>query len=82
MYLKFRHDLNGSSKQTNQTEPTMTNDITRQDARDAYDYSRAIGTPEPSEEQIDLFLELTNGDVFSVSQEERDQIVFNIIEGA
>lgn len=25
MYLKFRHDLNGSSKQTNQTEPTMTN---------------------------------------------------------
>ena len=60
----------------------MTNDITRQDARDAYDYSRAIGTPEPSEEQIDLFLELTNGDVFSVSQEERDQIVFNIIEGA
>ena len=54
----------------------------RQDAREAYDYSRWIGTPEPSEEQIDLFLELTNGDVFSVSQDERDQIVFNIIEGA
>jgi hypothetical protein len=51
----------------------------RQDARDAYDYARAVGTPEPSEEQINLFLELTNGDVFSVSQTERDQIVFDII---
>ena len=51
----------------------------RQDARDAYDYARAIGTPEPTEADIDLFLERTNGDVFSVSQEERDQIVYDII---
>ena len=54
----------------------------RQDARDAYDYARAVGTPEPTKADLDLFLELTNGDVFSVSQDERDQIVFNIIEGA
>lgn len=54
----------------------------RQDARDAYDYARAIGTPEPTDADLDLFLELTNGDVFSVSQNERDQIVFNIINGA
>lgn len=54
----------------------------RQDARDAYDYARAIGTPEPTDADIDLFLERTNGDVFSVTQEERDQIVYNIIHGA
>ena len=54
----------------------------RQDAREAYDYARAIGTPEPTNADIDLFLELTNGDVFSVSQDERDQIVYNIIHGA
>lgn len=59
----------------------MTEDITRQDARDAYDYSRWIGTPEPTEEQISLFLEMTNGDVFSVSQDKRDQIVYSIITG-
>ena len=52
----------------------------RQDARDAYDYARAIGTPEPTEADIDLFLERTNGDVFSVSQDERDQIVCDIIK--
>ena len=51
----------------------------RQDAREAYDYARAIGTPEPTNADLDKFLELTNGDVFSVSQDERDQIVFNII---
>jgi len=51
----------------------------RQDARDAYDYARAIGTPEPTEADINLFLERTNGDVFSVSQDERDQIVYDII---
>jgi len=54
----------------------------RQDARDAYDYARAVGTPEPTNADLDLFLELTNGDVFSVSQDERDQIVYNIIHGA
>lgn len=54
----------------------------RQDAREAYDYARAIGTPEPTNADLDLFLELTNGDVFSVSQDERDQIVYNIIHGA
>lgn len=53
--------------------------LKRQDARDAYDYARAIGTPEPTEADIDLFLERTNGDVFSVTQEERDQIVYDII---
>jgi hypothetical protein len=52
---------------------------TRQDALDAYDYARWIGTPEPTEADLDLFLELTNGDVFSVSQAERDQIVYDII---
>ena len=54
----------------------------RQDAREAYDYARAIGNPEPTNADLDLFLELTNGDVFSVSQDERDQIVYNIIHGA
>jgi hypothetical protein len=54
----------------------------RQDAREAYDYARAIGTPEPTNADLNLFLELTNGDVFSVSQDERDQIVYNIIHGA
>lgn len=53
--------------------------LKRQDARDAYDYARSIGTPEPTEADIDLFLERTNGDVFSVTQEERDQIVYDII---
>lgn len=53
----------------------------RQDARDAYDYARAIGTPEPTEADIDLFLDRTNGDVFSVTQDERDQIVYDIIHG-
>jgi hypothetical protein len=51
----------------------------RQDARDAYDYCRWIGTPKPTKADIDLFLERTNGDVFSVTQEERDQIVYDII---
>jgi len=51
----------------------------RQDARDAYDYARSIGTPEPTKADIDMFLELTNGNVFSITQEERDQIVFDII---
>ena len=51
----------------------------RQDARDAYDYARWIGTPEPTEADIDLFIERANGDVFSVTQEERDQIVYDII---
>ena len=27
MYLKFRHDLNGSSKQTNPTEPNMIRQV-------------------------------------------------------
>lgn len=53
--------------------------LKRQDAREAYDYARAIGTPEPTEADIDLFLERTNGDVFSVTQDERDQIVYDII---
>lgn len=53
--------------------------LKRQDARDAYDYARSIGTPEPTEADIDLFLDRTNGDVFSVTQEERDQIVYDII---
>jgi hypothetical protein len=53
--------------------------LKRQDARDAYDYARWIGAPEPTEADIDLFLERTNGDVFSVSQDERDQIVYDII---
>ena len=51
----------------------------RQDARDAYNYARSIGTPEPTKADIDTFLELTNGNVFSVTQDERDQIVFDII---
>ena len=51
----------------------------RQDARDAYDYSRWIGTPEPTKADLDKFLEMTDGDVFSVTQEERDQIVYDII---
>ena len=51
----------------------------RQDARDAYDYARWIGTPEPTMADLDKFLEMTDGDVFSVTQEERDQIVYDII---
>jgi hypothetical protein len=52
---------------------------TFQDIIDAYDYARAVGTPEPTKADLDLFIERTNGDVFSVTQEERDQIVFDII---
>jgi hypothetical protein len=67
------------------TEPIMFIEIhdyiaqKRQDARDAYDYARSVGTSEPTEADLDLFLEFTNGNVFSVSQTERDQIVFEII---
>jgi hypothetical protein len=52
---------------------------TRQDAFDAYDYARWIGTPEPTEADIDLFIEIAGGDVLAITQEERDQIVYDII---
>jgi hypothetical protein len=52
---------------------------TRQDAFDAYDYARWIGTPAPTEADIDLFIEMAGGDVLAITQEERDQIVYDII---
>ena len=58
-------------------EPPMT--TTRQDAFDAYDYARWIGTPAPTEADIDLFIEMAGGDIFAITQEERDQIVYDII---
>jgi hypothetical protein len=52
---------------------------TRQDAYDAYYYAQWIGTPEPTEADIDLFIEMAGGDVLAITQEERDQIVYDII---
>lgn len=51
----------------------------RQDLRDAFDYARAIGTREPTEADLDLFVELAGGDIWAISQARRDDIVFDIL---
>ena len=55
----------------------------RQDAREAYDYARAVGTPEPTLSDIQLFMDTVYEQhgvgVLDITQEQRDQIVFNII---
>jgi len=57
----------------------MTLEITRQDIRDAFDYSRPVGSREPTEADLDHFVELAHDwwrkGVYEISQDKRDEIV-------